>query len=66
MDGNYMSRLELVALRCSISLFLILTYLSAFQCRSNLVNSGAGSLELNFEEQGVLTAGAVAREVLRE
>jgi len=33
---------------------------------SDLVNSGSGSLELNLEEQGALTAGAVAREVLRE
>jgi hypothetical protein len=39
---------------------------SAVQYRSDLVNSGAGALGLNLEEQGALTAGGVAREVLRE
>lgn len=37
-----------------------------YNVRSQLINSGAGALELNPEEQGAFTAGGVAREVLRE
>lgn len=67
-DGNYISRLESVAvpfLPCS-ALFVALTSSSPLQCRSDLVNSGTGVLELNLEEQGTIIAGGVAREALRE
>ncbi|KAF8804411.1 P-loop containing nucleoside triphosphate hydrolase protein [Phlegmacium glaucopus] len=40
------------------------SYISRLE--SNLVNSGAGALQLNIEEQVAITAGGVARDALRE